>query len=414
MKQSKAPLLAAGMAGAAVAVWLGMAIAPGAASGLRGMLEAFSQAMADPFEVTICADTGRCVLVCLFVYGLALLVLVSDRMNFRRGEEYGSARWGNPREIDRKYRDRKAPSANLILTQHVAIGNSQAAIYDLTKEKMKYLGYEFYVFKPPPKCVQQKGMYMVANTLPQKKEDEIVDRCRELLRAVRKHPNFETIHDWNTYVVGIHNYYKGMTHFCINFRKIGWRIKKLFYHTMERNVTFTKEQSYKNNFQRGGYRSLGNNGYYCFNGYPVVEIQWASWDSWLLAGGNGVVKRENPYSQKERKQRPGVSIDDIEYLVRVSKHIKSSRLALFRISKYSSTKGISYLSGEYVPVGQYHCHHIKPLKNGGTNDFNNLCVLSELEHTILHSTTPERLYDLFPKKKKRIKALIEALYDKAA
>ena len=55
-----------------------------------------------------------------------------------------------------------------------------------------------------------------------------------------------------------------------------------------------------------------------------------------------------------------------------------------------------------------------PLKNGGTNDFNNLCVLSELEHTILHSTTPERLYDLFPKKKKRIKALIEALYDKAA
>ena len=109
-----------------------------------------------------------------------------------------------------------------------------------------------------------------------------------------------------------------------------------------------------------------------------------------------------------------MSIDDIEYLVRVSKHIKNSRLALFRISKYSSTKGISYLSGEYVPVGQYHCHHIKPLKSGGTNDFNNLCVLSELEHTILHSTTPERLYDLFPKKKKRIKALIEALYDKAA
>ena len=302
------------------------------------------------------------------------------------------------------------------LTQNMRlkINEEKTRIYDLTKEKMKYLGYEFYVFKPPPKCVQQKGMYMVANTLPQKKEDEIVDRCRELLRAVRKHPNFETIHDWNTYVVGIHNYYKGMSHFCMNFRKIGWRIKKLFYHTMERNVTFTQEQSYKNNFQRGGYRSWGSSGYYCFNGYPIVEIQWASWDSWLLAGGNGVVKRENPYSQRERQQQPGVSIDDIEYLVRVSKHIKNSRLALFRISKYSSTKGISYLSGEYVPVGLYHCHHIKPLKNGGTNDFNNLCVLSELEHTILHSTTPERLYDLFPKKKKRIKALIEALYDKAA
>lgn len=129
MKHSKAPLLGAGVAGAMVAIWLGMAVAPGAAGGLRGMLAAFSQAVANPLALTVVPDTGRCVLVCLFVYGLALLVLVSDRMNFRRGEEYGSARWGNPRVIDRKYRDRKDPSSNLILTQHVAIGNSQAAMY---------------------------------------------------------------------------------------------------------------------------------------------------------------------------------------------------------------------------------------------------------------------------------------------
>ena len=129
MKQGKAPLLAAGAAGAALAIWLGTAAAPGAAGGLRGMLAAFSQAMASPFSLTLCPDTGRCVLVCLFIYGLALLMVISSGMNFRRGEEYGSARWGNPQEIDRKYRDRKAPSSNLILTRHVAIGNSQAAMY---------------------------------------------------------------------------------------------------------------------------------------------------------------------------------------------------------------------------------------------------------------------------------------------
>ena len=129
MKQGKAPLLAAGAAGAALAIWLGTAAAPGAAGGLRGMLAAFSQAMASPFSLTLCPDTGRCVLVCLFIYGLALLMVISSGMNFRRGEEYGSARWGTPQEIDRKYRDRKAPSSNLILTRHVAIGNSQAAMY---------------------------------------------------------------------------------------------------------------------------------------------------------------------------------------------------------------------------------------------------------------------------------------------
>ncbi len=127
--KSKAPALAAGMAGGVLAVWMGIAIAPGAAGGLRGMLAAFNQAMADPFSFTIVPGTGRCVLVCLFLYGLAVLVLVSSGMNFRRGEEYGSARWGNPHGLDRQYRDRKDPSSNLILTQHVAMGNSQAAMY---------------------------------------------------------------------------------------------------------------------------------------------------------------------------------------------------------------------------------------------------------------------------------------------
>ena len=89
-------------AGAIFAVWLGVQLALGAGSGLWGMLTAFTQAVVYPFSFSIVPGTGRCVLVCLFLYGLALLMLVSSGMNFRRGEEYGSAWWGNPREIDRK------------------------------------------------------------------------------------------------------------------------------------------------------------------------------------------------------------------------------------------------------------------------------------------------------------------------
>ena len=286
------------------------------------------------------------------------------------------------------------------------INEDKTKIYDLTKEKMKYLGYDFYVFKKPHK--QQQDRYMVANTLPKTKEDEIVNRCDELLRIIKKRPCFETIHDWNVYVVGIHNYYRGMTHFFKSFRKIGWRIKKLFYHTMNKRVKFTTEQSYKDNFHEGRYRSWGKKGYYCFETYPVIEINWANWDSGLICWKKCKI-RENPYHYGEKKHKPGVSLEDIGYLVNTSKYIKNSRLAMFRISKYSSVKGISYLSGEHVPVEQYHCHHIKPEGKGGTHDFDNLCVLSETEHNILHSNAPEQLYALFPKKKKRIKMLIDAL-----
>jgi len=293
------------------------------------------------------------------------------------------------------------------------INEEKTKIYDLTKEKMKYLGYDFYVSKRPAKNVQQQGKYLVSNTLPKVKEDEVVCKCGELLHQIKKSPCFETIHDWNVYVAGIHNYYRGMNLFCQSFRKIGWRIKKLFYHTMNKRVKFTNEQSYKDNLQGGRYRSWGKNGYYCFETYPVIEIAWANWDSKLICWGKCKI-RDNPYHYGDKKHKPGVSLEDIGYLVNTSKHIKNSRLAMFRISKYSSVKGISYLSGVFVPVEEYRCHHIILESRGGSHDFDNLCVLSRTEHDILHSNAPEQLYSMYPRKHKRIKYLIEALQEKVS
>lgn len=297
----------------------------------------------------------------------------------------------------------------LTKNMRLVINEDKTKIYDLTKEKMKYLGYDFYVFRYNTKKRSRKGKFMVANSLPKVKEDEITEKCRELLRKIRTTPTFAAFHDWNVYVTGIHNYYQGMTNFYHSFRQIDWRIKKLFYHTMEQRAKFTIEQSCKNNFLRGKYKTWGKRGYYCFNGYPIIEIGWANWDSTLIAAIKGTAKRENPYDYGKKKHKPGVSMEMLTYLVNTSKFIKNSRLAMFRISKYSSVKGSSYLSGEFVPVEEYHCHHIKPKQKKGTDDFDNLCVLSELEHRILHSRNPEQLYELYPKRKNRIKMLIDAL-----
>lgn len=313
------------------------------------------------------------------------------------------------KDLEDAERFRHSVTKYLTKNMKLVINEEKTKIYDLTRERMKYLGYDFYVFKRNTKHPKKKGRFMVANTLPKNRANEIVAKCRELLQQIRKHPQYDTFHEWNAYVVGIHNYYCGMNLFCESFNQLGWRIKKLFYHTMEKTAKFTYEQSCKNNYLQGKYSSWGKNGYYCFEGFPIIGIGWASYDKGLIAAVKGTVKRDNPYHYGEKKHRPGVSMEMITYLVNTSKYIKNSRLAMFRISKYSSMKGISYLSGEFVPVDKYHCHHIIPRYKGGSNDFDNLCVLSELEHRILHSSTPEQLYVLFPKKKKRIKMLIDAL-----
>ena len=55
-------------------------------------------------------------------YGCGIALYYSSRENRRPGEEYGSAKWGNPKELNRKYMDHQHKDANIILTQRVRLG----------------------------------------------------------------------------------------------------------------------------------------------------------------------------------------------------------------------------------------------------------------------------------------------------
>lgn len=47
------------------------------------------------------------------------MIYASSRKNYRRLEEYGSARWGDPRALCRNYADRAKPMHNKLFTRHV-------------------------------------------------------------------------------------------------------------------------------------------------------------------------------------------------------------------------------------------------------------------------------------------------------
>ena len=51
-----------------------------------------------------------------------MIVLSGSRKNRRRGAEHGSAQWGDVFQIAKRYRDKKHPKENLLLTQHFQIG----------------------------------------------------------------------------------------------------------------------------------------------------------------------------------------------------------------------------------------------------------------------------------------------------
>lgn len=84
------------------------------------LLERISTMVRRPDLLRWTAYTSRFLLVFLLLYGGGVLLYYADHENRRPGEEYGSAKWGNARELNKRYADQNGK--NVILTKRVSIG----------------------------------------------------------------------------------------------------------------------------------------------------------------------------------------------------------------------------------------------------------------------------------------------------
>lgn len=102
-------------------IWLSLIIAPNIDGGLIDIIKKLTKALDNPFRITICENSLKTVLFLLVVYVIAILIYYSSRKNYRRNEEYGSAKWGSAKKICKKYIDKNNNNSK-ILTQNVQIG----------------------------------------------------------------------------------------------------------------------------------------------------------------------------------------------------------------------------------------------------------------------------------------------------
>ena len=102
-------------------VWLGLLIAPFIGDGMSTIIKEFPKAINNPLSINLCDNSLKTILYTLIIYFLTVSVCVFSKKNYRRREEYGSAKWGSPKKISKKYRD-SITSNNKILTENFYLG----------------------------------------------------------------------------------------------------------------------------------------------------------------------------------------------------------------------------------------------------------------------------------------------------
>ena len=103
-------------------IWLALLFAPYLyGGGLSSILTGLTKALKEPFDIELCANSLKTVVIFLAMYGIGIIVYLSSKKNYRRREEHGSAKWGVARVINKKYKQ-LPDNNNKLLTQNVRIG----------------------------------------------------------------------------------------------------------------------------------------------------------------------------------------------------------------------------------------------------------------------------------------------------
>lgn len=121
MRKDKQVELVFYFVGAVFIAWLSVLVAPCIHKGLFDAIIYLNEAMNSPFSFELCQDTLKCILISESIYSFSYLTYYYNRKNYRRNEEYGSAKWANNKAVNKKYTEKDYYS-NKILSQNIRIG----------------------------------------------------------------------------------------------------------------------------------------------------------------------------------------------------------------------------------------------------------------------------------------------------
>ena len=132
MKKDNRIYIVISIIGMIAVIWLALIIAPLTNGGLATIINELPTKLQKPFNITICENSSKTVLIFLLSYLIGIGAYFSTRKNYRKGKEHGSAKWGDTKEINKKYKQ-LPESENRILTQDGSVLAEETRQFTLVK-----------------------------------------------------------------------------------------------------------------------------------------------------------------------------------------------------------------------------------------------------------------------------------------
>lgn len=266
------------------------------------------------------------------------------------------------------------------------ISPEKSKIVNLRKQYSDFLGFKLKAVRKGNKP-NGEMRYAVESHMSDKAIKRVKHQAKEMVKRIetpKQNEESKEIGAYNAYVSGVHNYYRYATHISKDIRKIAL------------GITRTMKNRLRNRLQTQGEKLPP----YIADRYgKSKQIRYVSGQALIPIGYVQTQKplykkREiNQYTPEGRmlihKNLEAVNMEVLHSLMRNPVRFASVEFNNNRLALYCAQHGCCAVTKEPLMVGEIHCHHKNPRKQGGDDKYSNLVLVSEDVHILIHATNPD-------------------------
>lgn len=265
------------------------------------------------------------------------------------------------------------------------ISPEKSKIVNVKRHYSEFLGFKLKVREKGKKPDGSKR-YVIEAHVRDKALKKIRAKSKEIIGQIRRtyDPKMEyrLIQKYNSYLIGVHNYYCIATHVNPDIHEIAFDVKKSLYNRLKHRLQRTG--SISNRYIQEKYGKSREVRY--LNGHAVVPIAYVQH---RVPMDRKI--RVNPYTPEGRteihKNLAGLNLAIMNHLMNTPAGQRSVEYNDNRIALYVAQKGKCAVSGIALDANQVDCHHKKPLSLGGDDSYQNLIIVSDAVHVLIHSSS---------------------------
>lgn len=255
------------------------------------------------------------------------------------------------------------------------ISPEKSKIINLRKHESAFLGFTIRA--------NRKGKKRVAHTFVKaEKMQKIKADAKKRIEILRTSPTTQNAMRFNSFVLGLHNYFNRATHVNLAFSRLAYEIGASMYNRLKPVGKYEHPNNPPPVYKK--FYGLGSKAYKIAGVYlfPLGIIK--------TKNVIGFTQSITPFTQEGRVQiTTRLSIDirhEIVLLMESKIPTRSVEYMDNRISRYSMRKGKCEITGMFLLAQNVYCHHYIPKHLGGSDKFDNLRILQKEVHKLIHMT----------------------------